>query len=105
MTLPDMYRAQGVLELGIIQEYYPVDESAEIWVQEDIMNYGTDYRVHIIRTDDENKEFISNACKRYNIDFRNHTSEEDKPRGISPYINNITNHLVIAIKGFTAAPI
>jgi hypothetical protein len=38
MTLPDVYRAQGVLELGIIQEYYPVedDESAEIWVQEDI---------------------------------------------------------------------
>jgi hypothetical protein len=67
MTLPDMYIGHGVLELGIIQEYYPVedDESAEIWVQEDIMNYGTDYRVHIIRTDDENKEFISNACKRY----------------------------------------
>jgi hypothetical protein len=67
----------------------------EIWVQEDIMNYGTDYRVHIIRTDDENKEFISNAC---NIDFRNHTSEERISH--EEFHNNITNHLVIAIKGF-----
>jgi hypothetical protein len=73
-----MYIGQEFLELGIIQEYYPVeDDERRNWVQEDIIqNYGTDYRVHIIRTDDENKEFISNACKRYNIDFRNHTSEE-----------------------------
>jgi hypothetical protein len=33
MTLPDMY-IKGVLELGI--QYVEDDESAEIWVQEDI---------------------------------------------------------------------
>lgn len=105
MTLPDMYIGhKEFLELGIIQEYYKVenDEAAEKWVQEDIIqNYGSDYRVHIIRTDDENKDFISNACKKYNIDFRNHTSEERiSHEELIHIFNNISNHLVIAIKGF-----
>jgi hypothetical protein len=91
MTLPDMYIGHKVLELRIIQEYYPVedDESAEIGFRKILQNYGTDYRVHIIRTDDENKEFISNACKRYNIDLETTRRREDKPRGIVHIFNNI----------------
>jgi len=54
MTIPDMYIGhEEFLELDIIQEYYTINdnESAEKWVQEDILqNYGLDYRVHLIRS-------------------------------------------------------
>jgi hypothetical protein len=57
MTIPDSYIGhKEFLKLGIIQEYYPInnDESAERWVQEDILqHYGLDYRVHIVRTDEK----------------------------------------------------
>ena len=105
MTIPDIYIGhKEFLELGIIQEYYPIndDDTAEKWVQEDILqNYGLDYRVHIVRTDEKNKDFIFNACIRNNIDFKNHTSDERiSYEELSDIFNNISNHLVIAVKGF-----
>ena len=105
MNIPDNYIGhKDFLELNIIQEYYPIidDESAEKWIQEDIIeNYGLDYRVHIIRTDEKNKKFISEACIRNNIDFKNHTSDNRISGDILANIfNNISNHLIIAIKGF-----
>lgn len=105
MTIPDIYIGhKEFLELGIIQEYYPIndDETAEKWVQEDILqNYGLDYRVHIVRTDEKNKDFIFNACIRNNIDFKNHTSDDRiSYEELSDIFNNISNHLVIAVKGF-----
>jgi hypothetical protein len=104
MTIPDNYIGhKEFLELGIIQEYYPIndDESAEKWIQEDILqNYGLDYRVHIVRTDEKNKDFIFNACIRNNIEFKNHTSDDRiSHKELSDIFNNITNHLVIAVKG------
>lgn len=107
MTIPDNYIGHNqFLEMGIIQEYYPVNdnESANKWVQEDIwVNYGTDYRVHIIRTDEKNKKFIENACKTNNIEFKNHTSKKDdriSHKDLEKIFDNITKHVVIAIKGF-----
>lgn len=105
MTIPDIYIGhKEFLELGIIQEYYPIndDETAEKWVQEDILqNYGLDYRVHIVRTDEKNKDFIFNACIRNNIDFKNHTSDDRiSYEELSDIFNNISTHLVIAVKGF-----
>lgn len=105
MTIPDIYIGhKDFLELGIIQEYYPInnDESAEKWVQEDILqHYGLDYRVHIVRTDEKNKDFIFNACIRNNIDFKNHTSTDRITNDELTYtFNNIKKHLVIAVKGF-----
>lgn len=105
MTIPNIYIGhKEFLELGIIQEYYPIndDENAEKWVQEDILqNYGLDYRIHIIRTDEKNKDFIFNACIRNNIDFKNHTSDDRiSYEELSDIFNNISNHLVIAVKGF-----
>ena len=105
MTIPDIYIGhKEFLELGIIQEYYPIndDETAEKWIQEDILkNYVLDYRVHIIRTDEKNKDFIFNACIRNNIYFKNHTSDERiSYEELSDIFNNISNHLVIAVKGF-----
>lgn len=105
MTIPKNYIGHNeFLELGIIQEYYPINDfdSAEKWVKEDILqNYGLDYRVHIIRTDEKNKDFIFNACIKYNIDFKNHTSDDKiSYEELSNIFNNISNHLVIAVKGF-----
>jgi len=105
MTIPDSYIGhKEFLELGIIQEYYPInnDESAERWVQEDILqHYGLDYRVHIVRTDEKNKDFIFNACIRNNIDFKNHTSTvRITSEELVEIFNNISTHLVIAVKGF-----
>lgn len=105
MTIPDNYIGhKEFLELGIIQEYYSINdaETAEKWVQEDILeNYSLDYRVHIVRTDEKNKDFIFNACIRNNIDFKNHTSNDRiSYEELSDIFNNISNHLVIAVKGF-----
>lgn len=105
MIIPEIYIGhKEFLELGIIQEYYPIndDESAEKWIQEDILqNYSLDYRVHIVRTDEKNKDFIFNACIRNRIDFKNHTSDERIGyEELSNIFNNISNHLVIAVKGF-----
>jgi hypothetical protein len=105
MTIPYNYIGhKEFLERGIIKEYYPInnDETAEKWVQEDILqNYRLDYRIHIVRSDETNKDFIFNACIRNNIDFKNHTSDDrigyDE---LSNIFNNISNHLVIAVKGF-----
>ena len=104
MTKPEDYIGyEEFLELGIIKQYYPVNdnESAEKWIREDILdNYGSDYRVHIIRTCEKNKEFIMNACKKNNIEFTNHTSvERISFEELSNIFNNVTRHLVIAIKG------
>ncbi len=105
MTIPDNYIGhKEFLEFGIIQEYYPIndDASAEKWVQEDIIqNYGSEYRVHIVRTDEKNKDFIFNACIRNNINFKNHTSNDRiSDSELSDIFDNISNHLVIAVKGF-----
>jgi hypothetical protein len=105
MTIPHNYIGhKEFLELGIIQEYYPINdhETAEKWVHEDILqNYGLDYRVHIVRTDEKNKDFIFNACIKNNINFKNHTSADRiSYEELSDIFNNISNHLVIAVKGF-----
>jgi hypothetical protein len=105
MTIPQTYIGhKEFLEFGIIKNYYEIknDESAERWVLEDIIqNYGTDYRVHIIRSDEKNKDFISNSCTKNKIDFKNHTSDDRiSDEELSTIFDNITNHLVIAVKGF-----
>lgn len=104
MTIPANYIGhKEFLELGIIKEYYPVkdDKSAEKWIQEDILqNYGSDYRIHIIRSDKNNVDFIFNACIRNNIRFKNHTSDDRITHEELVYLfNNINNHLVIVVKG------
>ena len=105
MTIPDMYIGhEEFLELDIIQEYYTIndDKSAEKWIQEDILqNYGVDYRVHLIRTDEKNKDFIFNACIRNNIDFKNHTSNDRiSNEELADIFDNPSKHVVIAVKGF-----
>ena len=105
MTIPDNYIGhKEFLKLNIIQEFYPINdvESADKWIKEDILeHYGDDYRVHIIRTDEKNKDFILNACIKNKIHFKNHTSDDRiSNEELSTIFDNINNHLVIAVKGF-----
>ena len=107
MTIPDSYIGhKEFLEMGIIQEYYKIDtiEVAEKWIKEDIIdNYGSDFRVHIIRTDKKKVDCIRDACMRLHITFKNHTStdrisEDDLTQIFGT--TTMTNHIVIIIKGF-----
>jgi hypothetical protein len=102
MTIPDNYIGhKDFLKMGIVKEYYPIQDfdSAKDWVLEDIIdNYGSDYRIHIIRTDEVNKHFIEKACLKYDIDCKNHTSN-DKADLNELFEMDLTKHVVIIVKG------
>jgi hypothetical protein len=105
MQIPANYIGhKDFLELGIIQEYYEINNNklAEKWIETDIINrYTTDFRVHIIRTDAKNKDYIYNACKKFKINFKNHTSDDRiSYEDLKSIFDDITNHIVIAVKGF-----
>lgn len=110
MTIPSSYIGHiDFVRMGIIQEFYPLTsrESAEKWVQEDILdNYGTDYRVHIVRVNGKGvtptATIIQNACVGKGVIFRNHTSTDrltaDEEREF--FKEPLLQHVVLAVKGF-----
>lgn len=106
MTIPASYFGhKDFLEKGIVKEFYSLSsiDKAEEWVQEDIINnYGTDYRVHIVRVTTKIVSVVQNACIRKGVAFRNHTSTD---RLSTDEINEffkepLTNHIVLGVKGF-----
>ena len=104
MSIPDSYIGHGdFLKLGIIQEYYPIKSisNAEKWIEEDILTYGNDFRVHIIRTRNYTKN-IETACGTKGIKFINHNAFERKSCEELKEIfeEPLTNHWVICVKGF-----
>ena len=107
LTIPPTYIGhERFLELGIIQESYPLVKSEAIikWVNEDILrNYGTDYRVHLVRvrTNQQTNE-ISRVCMRKGIIFKNHCSERSIPEKELEDIFSkpLTQHVVIAVKRY-----
>jgi hypothetical protein len=108
MSIPNSYIGHiEFLNKGIIKEFYQVDslEKAKKWVQEDILdNYGSDYRVHIIRVTNKTVKFINDACIIIDkgIRFRNHTSDErlteDEIKEI--FKEPLIGHIVLGVKGF-----
>lgn len=106
MTIPDSYIGhKDFLALGIVQEFYSLgsEENAEKWVQEDIIdNYGTDFRVHLVRLTEKIVNFVQNACIRKGVAFRNHTStdrlSEDEIKEF--FKEPLTQHIVLGVKGF-----
>jgi hypothetical protein len=88
-----------------VKEFYSLSskEKAEGWIQEDIIdNYGTDYRVHLVRLTAKIVNLVQNACFIKGVTFRHHTSadriSEDE---INEFFKEpLTNHIVLGVKGF-----
>jgi hypothetical protein len=105
MSIPSSYFGhKDFLEKGIIKEFYPLNskEKAEEWVQDDIItNYGTDYRVHLVRVTAKIVDVVQNACIRKGVTFRNHTStdrlSEDEIKEF--FKEPLTKHIVLGVKG------
>jgi len=106
MTIPASYFGhKDFLEKGIVKDFYSLSskEKAEEWVQEDIIdNYGTEYRVHLVRLTAKIVNVVHNACIRKGVAFRNHTSadrlSEDE---INEFFKEpLTQHIVLGVKGF-----
>ena len=106
MTIPASYIGhKDFLEKGIVKEFYPLSftANAEKWVQEDIIdNYGTDYRVHIVRVNVQIVGVVQNACIRKGVAFRNHTSTDRLSHDeIKEFFKEpLTQHIVLGVKGF-----
>jgi len=110
MNIPDSYIGhKDFLDKGIVKEFYCLGskEKAEQWVQEDIIdNYGTDYRVHIVRLSTNGKtktaSEIQNACIRKGVAFRNHTSTDRLTDDeIKEFFKEpLKQHIVLGVKGF-----
>jgi hypothetical protein len=103
MTIPSSYIGhKDFVDLNIIQEFYPLDieDNANRWVQEDIVNnYGDDFRVHIVRVNNKTKDFVKIACDAHNVTCKDHTSDERQ--NIDDYFKKpLTCHIVLCIKGF-----
>ena len=105
MTIPGEYIGhKDFLEMDIIKEFYALNslEEAERWIDEDIIPYETDYRVHILRIKDKNTKYIQKACEKKGIEFRINNSDDR----LTPEDEDIlfkkplTGHCVIVIKGF-----
>ena len=106
MTIPASYVGHmDLLEKGIIQEFYPLNNAANAnrWVREDILeNYGSDFRVHIVRATTKTIGFIQTACLNNGIVCLNHTScdriNEETLREI--FEAPLKRHTVLVVKGF-----
>ena len=105
MTIPISYFGHNdFLENGIVKEFYPLSskENADKWVQDDIINnYGTDYRVHIVRVTAKIVDVVQNACIRKSVAFRNHTSTDrlSKDDIKELFKEPLTKHIVLGVKG------
>lgn len=106
MTIPPSYFGhKDFLEKGIVKEFYCLSskENADKWVEEDIITqYGTEYRIHIVRVTAKIVSVVQNACIRKGIAFRNHTSTDRlSPDEIKEFFNEpLTQHIVLGVKGF-----
>ena len=105
MTIPDNYFGhQDFLEHELVKEFYPLtsNENVDKWIQEDILPYGSDYRVHIVRVNNKMVDIVHNACVRKGILFSYHTSNERlTPEQIKElFTEPLINHIVLCIKGF-----
>lgn len=106
MTIPPNYISQmDFLEKEIINDFYPIHsiKDAERWIKEDIINnYKTDYRIHIIRLNKNNIQYIRAACQNNNILFKEHTSDErlSTKEENEYFMKSITQHIVLGVKGF-----
>jgi hypothetical protein len=106
MKIPPNYIGHyDFYQMGIICEFYPLKtaENADRWIQEDILdNYGSEFRVHIVRLNNKSEPVIRAACARKGVVFENHTSSDRISLEALKRIfeGELQNHIVIGVKGF-----
>jgi len=106
MTIPASYFGhKDFLDKGLLKEFYSLElaDNADKWLDQDIIkNYGTDYRVHIVRVTMKTVELVQNACIRQGVVFRNHTSSDRlSPNQINEFFKEpLKQHIVLGVKGF-----
>jgi hypothetical protein len=106
MNIPKNYIGHtDFLKLGIIKEFYPIDtrKMAEKWIQEDILdNYGTDYRIHLVRSQQKTVKSLQDACNSKGVVLLIHTSTDTvEDKDLKNIFNNpINNHIVLVVKNF-----
>ena len=106
MTIPESYFGhKDFLENGSVKEFYSLNskENAEKWIQEDILNnYGTDYRINIVRVIAKTVDLVQNACILKGVAFRNHTSiDRLSDDEINEFFKEpLKRHIVLGVKGF-----
>ena len=105
MTIPPNYIGHiDFLDRGIIKEFYALNtpQTAEQWINEDILdNYGTDFRVHIVRVK-TNGGIIYTACSKKGVDYRSHESSDKIPDDVLKELfeKPLKRHVVLGIKGY-----
>jgi hypothetical protein len=105
MSIPSSYIGHGdFLKMGIIKEFYSVNNRADAvrWIHEDILPYGTDFRIHIIRVNDKSAKEIEKACKSNKIKCYDHNSAERLKESELKIIfeEPLKKHVVMCVKGF-----
>lgn len=106
MEIPPEYIGHGdFLKMDVIQEFYPLNtkKNVERWIDEDILdNYKSDYRVHIVRMENQNISKMEHACIKKGVEFRLNTSDDrltdEDNREL--FEKPLSKHVVICIKGF-----
>ena len=106
MTIPSSYIGHDeFLKRDIVKEFYPLDsyEIATKWVQTDILeNYKDDYRISIVRMNENTKIYVKRACDENGILFREDTTDcrlSEEEESIM-FTDPLKQHYVIGIKGF-----
>ena len=105
MTIPKRYIGhKQFLDKQIIKEFYPLATvpAARKWIQEDIIdNYGTDYRVHMIRVTNKTIGNIMFVCKEFpSVVWHEHNSDERLGNLVNFFEGELTGHKILLIKGF-----
>jgi hypothetical protein len=105
MTIPDNYIGhRQFLEMGIAQEYYPLKDanSVDKWLTEDVLDYGEDFRVHLVRLTNKNTRLMREGCHKLNIKFVENNSDcnisEDELKRIFLVMSR-KKHVVLSVKG------
>ena len=105
MTIPKLYIGhKQFLDKEIIKEFYPLNTvpAARKWIQEDIIdNYGTDYRVHMIRVTNKTIGNIMFVCREFpSVVWHEHNSDERLGNLVNFFEGELTGHKILLIKGF-----
>jgi len=103
MTIPDSYVGhKDFLEKGIIKEFYPLEDIPSVlkWIDEDILTYGRDFRVHIVRANDKTMGNIINGCISKGVKYALHmTDDRLSDEEIKEFFEKpLKSHIVLIIK-------